>query len=257
MKYFFKFLTHVFDFFTNCVTLLLVIILCFLMINSNHAKQAVNNYNYETQANAIKQEQKQPKEIIYADQAQSINHSSSVDAANPQEEYKDAVRNGLPRGTSMTVPDKSGVYNIYIKNARHDIKFNTGVKEAVKVWRNKTDIPMKITTHYKKAQIIIKLIKGYIYKPNRDGSVTTGITTLYQNALNHKTNITISQLACNSTDAEYSDTVEHELGHAMGLEHTSRKNDVMDPVSNNLSHNKLTRPDIKDAKRNYKAVKQL
>lgn len=227
------------------------------MINPNHAKQAVNNYNHEMQANAIKQEQKQPQENIYAYRALSTNRINSVNAANPQEEYEDAVRNGLPSGTSMTVPDKYGVYNIYIKNARHDIKFKTGVKKAVKIWRNKTNIPMKITTNHKKAQIVIKLIKGYLAKPNSDGSMTTGITTLYKSALNHKTNITISQLACNNTDARYSDTVEHELGHAMGLKHTVRKNDLMNPVSTNLNHNKLTRIDVKNAERNYKAVKKL
>lgn len=57
--------------------------------------------------------------------------------------------------------------------------------------------------------------------------------------------------------ANYAQTVEHELGHAFGLNHTNRPHDLMNAVSSSDNKDVLTKQDVHNAERNYKAVLPL
>ena len=61
----------------------------------------------------------------------------------------------------MTVPNKKGVYNVYVKS-NSDSNFNREVNNSIALWKNNTNLPIKRVSSAKSAQIIVKLKSGYL-----------------------------------------------------------------------------------------------
>lgn len=178
-------------------------------------------------------------------------HGENLDNAVLQ--YERAVKLGLPKGTSTTVPATDGYYHVYIKPTSNR-SFNKSARLAVSTWRTLSGMPVRTTRSKKKSQIRIYLVNYHLSKPEKDGAQMVGTTDLYQGALTYKTTIKVSQPATRETRGNYQSIVEHELGHALGLDHNNRKNDIMNAYSNSNHAETLSRADILRARKNYKII---
>ena len=161
-----------------------------------------------------------------------------------------ATKQGLPWNTQMVMPNKHG--NIYVYIANGNENFQGKARMAIYVWESKTGIPIEPTMNKSLAQIRIHLVHSL--NPKDKGKIITmGETQLNQNQLTYMSDINISLTANALWGApDYTDVIEHELGHALGLDHNKRHHDIMNARIGEGYH--LSNYDAEQAKRNYEIV---
>lgn len=167
--------------------------------------------------------------------------------------YATAEKYGLKRGHPMTMPSANGVYYVYV--TKGTAAFRDSVIDVIDNWILRTDIPFRSTQSAKKANIVITQKKGKVDKDESKNIATLGITMITDGTLKKRTHIYISKKACYECEVHASQVVEHEMGHALGLDHVSSKKDVINSIVTNKSH--ITQRDTKTANSNYYAVKKL
>lgn len=169
--------------------------------------------------------------------------------------YAMAEKRGLMKGHGMTLPSKDSVYYVYVSAGTP--AFHQSVIDAINDWSIRSDIPFRSTNNEKKANIIVTQKKGKVDKDESKDVATLGVTAIADGTLAKRSHIYISKLACYECEVHASQVVEHEIGHALGLNHVARKDthDLMNPIVTNSA--RLSQKDIEHANNNYKAVKAL
>lgn len=140
------------------------------------------------------------------------------------------------RSSNTTATSSSGektwmnpTATVYL-NVKNNQEYNAASQEAIAAW-NKTGVfKFKQTNNRSNAQIIIS-------EMNSDQTSAAGITsTIYNPMTKHllRANIRLNSYYLQNPSYNYSfnrvvNTIEHELGHAIGLSHTNRAS-VMYPT---------------------------
>lgn len=153
----------------------------------------------------------------------------------------------------MTMPSADGVYYVYVDKGTE--AFRDSVIDAIDEWIMRSDIPFRSTQSAKKANIVITQKQGKVDKDESKNIATLGETFLDDKTLVKRVHIFISRKECYECEVHASQVVEHEMGHALGLNHVSNKHDLMAPIVTNSA--RFSKKDIETANNNYYAVKNL
>lgn len=180
MKTIFKILNGLLSFINNCLLFGILVLGVFIALNPNQSKKPLSDYlnlpkatistktgpHTKTQTIQIDRpnskinitkvtETYDGKTKTYNGDAKDIYKKLGI-SDDPDKEYNEAVKNGLPKGNSMTVPGKKGIYHVYVKPT-NDPNFNREINDSITLWKNNTNLPIKRVSSAKDAQIIVKL----------------------------------------------------------------------------------------------------